>query len=212
MPPKLRYCAPNYRGHALGTCLVHHRLRICYVNVPKSASTTVKVALLRLGFTTSSFLSHDYSDYFTFTVIREPVARFWSGFVEFWERERGDWRYDSNGERIRYWNIRSPEFLDLAKRPFDVFDEHLEVQCRFLDGLKFDQVCRCESLDSDIATLKARRPDLSFSLEAKNRFPGGDLAALFHDPVIEAEIRARYAEDLAAYADPTPMLKSITDS
>ncbi len=61
--------------------LVHHDARLVYWGVPKAAHSTINATLKRRGFIKVP-READLDGYTKFTVIREPVDRYWSGVWE----------------------------------------------------------------------------------------------------------------------------------
>lgn len=71
-----------------GLCWVHDTYRIRYLQIPKAGSSSVRTVLARLGFRwvyNAHLHAADYlrmQSYFTFTFVRDPLRRAFSGFEE----------------------------------------------------------------------------------------------------------------------------------
>jgi hypothetical protein len=95
----------EHSGHKFGSCYYHQNLKICYVNIPKNASTTLKDVVRKNGFFETNFLTTNLDIVEIFTVIREPLNRYLSA--------------------VNYMNISGRITAY----------EHIETQSNFLSGI-----------------------------------------------------------------------------
>lgn len=107
---------PQGLDHNFGECLIHEPTRICHLNIPKCASTSMKDVLTKVGFEhVDNFVKPEGEGWWTFAIRRDPIERLRSGILEICER--------------RNWNV-----LDFATHyltdPF--VDEHLIDQDEFV--------------------------------------------------------------------------------
>lgn len=129
-----------YNTHKYGSCLVSDEYKICYVPIPKNASTSISFLLRNtFGFYNSTIFDDRYSEYFCFCILRNPISRFLSGYFEYKKRRKLLIGVDEVSRDI--WDNR---------------DEHLEPQINFLGTTKFDLVITKEDMLSGVQELNKR--------------------------------------------------------
>jgi hypothetical protein len=140
-------------------CVVSDRYKFIYVFLPKNASST-----LRHEFKDGRYgpaYEVDYSavdenkknEYFTFTVLREPVSRFLSAYQEVSMRYEGS---DKGNIDYDYYSMDDTEqringFLDSIWH--NQWDMYLEKQCEVLKNIRFDYFVGMEWLQQDMEAI-----------------------------------------------------------
>ena len=206
-------------------CFVNYDARICYINIPKNASSTFRNPAafddqLR-NFYLSNFIECDYSKYFSFVILRNPVQRFVSAYIEVLSRYNPDreWPIILNNRRFLKISDSIAKFeCFIDELGGTYFDQHLQKQIWFLSGFdqkifKVDFVLEMESLARDWAQLAKRKEiDPEFRLTHKRpcQNPGLKQALLAHiktNHTIERQLMQLYKEDVELYHNPAALLK-----
>ena len=124
-------------NHEKGWCWVGHKEKIIFIGIPKNASTSIRNSF---GFKASEPDNYfsiqkrvtDERNYKTLTVLRNPLDRFISGYIEVCKRATGD--SPKTLEKQFYWMRNSKRrflaFLDEIE--LDFFDAHIEPQEHYL--------------------------------------------------------------------------------
>jgi hypothetical protein len=124
-------------GHEKGSCLLHPELKTAFINIPKVASQSLKDTLRPAGFQYVNIFDYNQQDYRIITILRDPLQRFISGYLENWDRYREQMR------KYEYWSM--PEgssrmiqcLLDLQP---EFEDEHMIPQYWFIEDIKIDEM------------------------------------------------------------------------
>lgn len=135
--------------------------KLAYRNIGKNASSSIKRALEPVGFRRSQEYS-DSNGYFSFTVIREPIDRFVSGFLTVISNETS--RKQSGGEYHNFL-FQYSEIEPLLKgfirqiEIFGFFDDHILPQKYTISDVngmlhKIDAFILFERLQKDFVMLK----------------------------------------------------------
>lgn len=136
-------------------CLVSDKYRFIWVLMPKNASSSMRSVLNDPVYesTTCTYFKIDAgkkTDYFKFTVLRDPVSRFLSAYQEVsWRIESGI--LDSGGRRFVELGDdlhRINSFLDSIWG--DQWDNHIRKQVDLLEAVEVDRYCSVENLQADI--------------------------------------------------------------
>lgn len=120
--------------HPKGLCYVSDKLKVIFVPIPKNASTSVR-NITGFEFRADNIMAYSENlaagDYKAFAIIREPVPRFISGYIEVCQRASGDSPHILT--RDFYWMRGKNRFLKfLEEIEHDWFDAHLFPQEYFL--------------------------------------------------------------------------------
>ncbi len=125
--------------HPHGLCWIYDERRLCFVNIPKCASSSMKLALEPAGFVEKNFNDHDYSGYLTFAVLRDPLARFRSAIAQM--------------NRDCVVELTMGAVLEAMETQPDFGAAYLKPQVWFLKGIHIDVAMRCDCLAEDMAFL-----------------------------------------------------------
>lgn len=109
----------EWQEHTYGTCLAADDLELMYVNIPKNASEWTKSRLMEHNWSVGNY-RHDNLLKTAIVVLRDPVARWKSGIVEYLIR-----------------NGTAEPFEDIFDKI--VYDEHTAKQVNFIHGLDTDK-------------------------------------------------------------------------
>jgi len=120
--------------HPKGLCYVSEKYKVIFVPIPKNASTSIR-NIHEFGFHTSNIMSYEKAlkegEYRAFAIIREPIKRLLSGYIEVCARASGDSPHILSKDF--YWEKgkeRFYKFLDELEK--ELFDAHLFPQNYFL--------------------------------------------------------------------------------
>ena len=102
-------------NHAKGMCYLYEDEKICFIPIPKNSSTTVRKVCPE--FKTDNFLENPsiLEEYETVCIVRNPIDRFCSAYMEIISRAHGD------GVETRKKNFISIQ--DEPKRFYHFIDE-----------------------------------------------------------------------------------------
>ncbi len=166
--------------HPHGLCWAHDERKLCFVNIPKCASSSMKQALIPCGFVEQNFNDHDYSRYLTFTVLRDPLARFRSAVAQM--------------NRDRAVELTMGAVLEAMETQPGFGAAYLKPQVWFLHGSRIDVVMRCDHLTEDAAFL-------SMTVAHTNRSDACDIESLrtLMTPEDIGRVMKHYQRDALAY-------------
>jgi hypothetical protein len=178
----------RYVTHDRGLCIVNRDKKLCYVNIPKCGSNSLKEVTLRSGngWGWGNFYDDDLRDFHSFTVVREPIARFVSGCLEIKKRNA--------------WVVGSIRDIVMAL-PYRV-DGHIEHQWWFIEDHPLHEIVRLEDLN--VETLSRLVGD------EVNRVPRTNVNTQAHRDAVRADIdddllarlRHFYLVDFAVWREP----------
>ena len=114
-------------GSPAGTCYISEKYRLTYLNIPKVASSSLKEALVPIGFSRSEFFVKP-EGWTTFAFLRDPFDRLVSGVLEI-ARRRDEHVGDTAHEFARALND-SRHTLQYVDEQME--DAHLQPQHDFL--------------------------------------------------------------------------------
>jgi hypothetical protein len=190
---------------------IDHDRKLIYCKIPKNAGSTM-MKVLDMSYERRYFHPADPEDFFVFTLLRDPVERFFSGFGELCRRQSlvtvnsGFWKYDDDRDKLRA--LVDEMEACMARNPY-CFDPHIRPQEWYLsydDGTPYrvDKFYEVANLKAAVADLRSRGYLSRFSpasLLGLPRLNVGDtgVQALGADPELLARIQAIYAQDLALY-------------
>lgn len=120
-------------NHPKGTCYVKGDDGFCFIPIPKNSSTTVRKVMS--GFKTLNFIEKPsvLTTYTTFCVLREPIGRFCSAYIEILKRREKVTR-DKNfmkvgNEKEQFYSFIEEVYTD------GFFDCHIEPQLFYITDL-----------------------------------------------------------------------------
>ena len=120
--------------HPKGLCYVSDKFNVIFVPIPKNASTSIR-NIVGLEFQVDNIMRYSEKlstrEYMAFTIIREPIERLISGYIEVCKRASGDSPHILMKDF--YWmkgKKRFMSFLDEIESGF--FDAHIVPQEYFL--------------------------------------------------------------------------------
>lgn len=175
-------CPPGYY-------FINDTLRVVYCAIPKNACTLFKTMVVEHGEDNSAFISSEYNihqflnrragdtsashllncltseDYFKFTVLRNPLNRIVSGYLDKFAKHAFPEAFvreiiaevqatlgeDEDIEK----SITFSEFVDyLVRTPDTLLNDHWRPQHNFTAAVKFDYIGQFEAIDNVISTLE----------------------------------------------------------
>ena len=134
---------PTIFGRGTKSCFISEEYKLCFINIPKNASTTIRTTL-KLE---HCQYSDNYKDYKKIIVIRDPITRIVAGYNEILKLRRdGAFAETQRTNFYKYFKVRHdiPKsfdlFLDYIKN--NLYDDHLIQQSFFLKykGLSIDDI------------------------------------------------------------------------
>jgi hypothetical protein len=186
----------KFIGHLHGDCLVNHNQKIAYIPIPKNASTSLRRMLSGSNFTLGNLHSFDYKEYETFTIIRDPLTRFVSGYIESNKR-----RYPYI-QSLPYFNMpeSSKRIINALKQISPKFlDEHLKPQSDFLRTFKIKKFILFEKLSEGFSIYEGEPWFKPFGHAIAT--PANKLIniRIYITPAIVAMIKKVYEKDFKLY-------------
>jgi len=135
-------------GHHYGQCLISHRYQLVFVNIPKNGSQSLKQMFRPKGFVYDYTSKHDTRGYEYITILRSPMSRFISGYIE------SNQRAYPIMKTFNYWT--RPESTDrmlacLEQIPPKFYDEHLTPQVYFLHEININTYLCFDHLEQELA-------------------------------------------------------------
>lgn len=120
----------RWKSHHFGTCLVRHKDKLVYVNIPKCASEWAKHIF---GGERHNFIDTPLPDDYRYIVIlRNPNTRLVSGICEWLKR----YTNIDAGNPI----LDNPDVISLITGTGGAHDEHTELQSRFIQGIPLEKI------------------------------------------------------------------------
>ncbi len=167
--------------HPHGLCWVQDERKLCFVNIPKCASSSMKLALEPVGFVEQNFNDRDFSHYLALAVLRDPLARFRSAIAQM----NRDCAIDLTMDAVIQAMETEPDFGAAYLKP----------QMWFLRGIRIDIALRCDHLAEDTAFM------LINGVGHHNRSSGRDLETMRANMTSEQvdRVHRHYRRDLAVY-------------
>ena len=119
--------------HQYGQCYVDPSNSFYWINIPKNASTTIKLTMDN-WYQSNFILDHNFPQKLTPIIcLRHPIDRWISGFVEYLFRDQSEKIGKCSIEEISD-SLKSRPFRELIFNKI-IFDEHTEKQQYFIHGL-----------------------------------------------------------------------------
>ena len=184
----------KYKGHPRGMAYAHDRLKLLYVPIPKCSSTSIRYHILKREYKTINYYqanSDIIKDYKSFTVIRNPINRIKSSYIEVLRSATPEIKSK------KFYNMKEGipryiEFLNELERGF--FDCHVESQSYYLDNMELDHILILENIQSDIKCISnTTLPQL------RNSPPYRPLDKFFTSPEVVDRIKHIYKSDIELY-------------
>ena len=152
---------PATSGVSDARCVISDRHRFICLLIAKNASSTLRAEFRKDLYQARELRYAEVDpaarrDYFTFTYLRSPVARFLAAYQEISMRfetepspkpKRSFFQMEDSPERFR-------AFLDAAE--VSLWDEHIRLQSSFVAGARIDFFAMLERFQSDLETIYAR--------------------------------------------------------
>ncbi len=165
---------PKTDGHN-GMCIVNTSRKIIFINIPKNASTSMRLKLFANGFKWGNLKKINSSEYFIFTIIRNPVDRFLSQYLEMIKRACGDNKIYGATQKP-FFRIIDPKerfksFIRTELKQGNLFEPHLQRQTWFLTGDKneYFKIDKYILMNNMTTELKQLTKELNISLDIKNQ-------------------------------------------
>lgn len=160
-----------------GRCIAYPKFKVLYMPVPKAGCAALQAAFLKMYgiepvdgeinktsielFMLSTVLNNEeatldeiYSEYFKFTVVRNPYERVLSAYLN--KFVTANCQYPP-ARRIAREIGHPPSFREfimyLVRRPAEQFDEHWRPQSSIVHGFPLDHIGHLEDLDKTLAAL-----------------------------------------------------------
>ena len=154
----------NFINYNKGNCMVFEEKKECFIPIPKNASTTFRKYFEWQNVPLSSFTKNPeiLLNNKVFTIIREPIDRFCSGYIEIVDRKNKN----KEVELYEFFKItdRKDKFIQFVE---DVhvcfFDSHIVPQTFFLTGeqgdmIKIDETLLLSQVSKKIEELFDKKP------------------------------------------------------
>ena len=149
--------------------LIHYECKLVYIVLPKCASSFITNNILdendivRQGYhriRVSEFIKlPDYTDYFVWTCIRDPMTRFVSSFLEYKYNRSYNCKWDKIGGK----NMSIDMYLDKLEMSHCSFEPHSMLQTKLIKNLPHVSFVGCiEKMDDAIKIVRKHHP--SFAL------------------------------------------------
>jgi len=173
---------------------------LLFVNIPKNASASMKQIMRGCDFAEDNYFNLDRTGYYVFTVVRNPLDRFVSAYLEVIKRGSRDtleYQFYMDKEQDPIGALR--QFVRLMETC--TYDEHVVPQVAYLDGMKVDLYLDFAFLSEDLEKL---RPLLKTErvLERRNttlQDKKRPIKTLLLTSGLWDEIKHIYADDIALY-------------
>jgi hypothetical protein len=194
---------------------------LLWISIPKNANTQFRSICENLGAKRQKLNLKNLPE-LIFCVWRNPRTRLVSGIGEYYDRPIKERYFRQFGKRAILMQRPTlsqgqyTEYLEkLYRNPYH-FDEHLEPQIVYAQGLKYSHVLRFEQLIDDIQTIEMFKgnPHLYKNLEPQRTTTSQHTKNFTIDDVIndnndliDSIIKKYYSEDLDIYHDFSKILK-----
>lgn len=197
-------------NHEKGMCYVLKEKGVCFIPIPKNASTTIRRELFgnNVDEVTDNFIKNPrvLEENKVIAVIREPIDRFCSAYLEILIRTHDcPLTLEKDFYHIQEEPLRFLEFIKEARRGF--YDAHIEPQLFYLTDLnsklvKIDEVWEMKDvkrhIQENFAGKKAGQHNFK-RIEEKNEYK----SFLNTHPKVKQLIEGLYREDIEFYIKQT---------
>lgn len=119
----------KHLNHPQGQCFFNKEQNLAYLNIPKNASTSAKIAFVENKYLLPAHISCVNNDTKILVILRDPFERWFSGVFEFLQRRILSKKFDSKLDKY---------MIKLLVEQI-LFDEHTELQTYFLNGVNIKQ-------------------------------------------------------------------------
>jgi hypothetical protein len=130
MPQKVRDRYWEHRGYISGTCMFHDPTRLCYLNIPKNASTFLKENLIKHEWVMlhNSVRRVRRETTNTIVILRDPIDRWFTGIAQHITTNLFGKDYGSSHFLEQANELTNRLIVDQV-----VFDDHTEQQSWFIE-------------------------------------------------------------------------------
>ena len=143
----------------MNTCFVDDINKLCFINIPKNASTTIRTTL----HLKNSEYTEEYKDYHKIIVIRNPMTRIISSYNEVIKLRRdGPYKQTVKTKFYHYYKVRHDVeksfdlFLDYIKNNMyneHVFHQHSFIESKGLTINDFEHIILFENLEKELKNI-----------------------------------------------------------
>lgn len=192
-----------------GMCIIHCDKKLAFINIPKNASTSIRLKLFSLGFKWGNIKNINPNEYFIFTIIREPIDRFVSQYLETVKRATGDCKI--YGASLKpFYKIANPiekfkQFITEEIQNGNLFEIHIQRQVWFLTDEKFfkvDKYIKIENLQQELQQI-SKQFDIPLNINHCNKKSPAQKAVLkkllLADSNLSNIVRNTYDADIILY-------------
>ena len=130
MPQRVRDRYWEHRGYVSGTCMFHDPTRLCYLNIPKNASTFLKENLIKHEWVMlhNSVRRVRRETTNTIVILRDPIDRWFTGIAQHITTNLFGKDYGSSHFLEQANELTNRLIVDQV-----VFDDHTEQQSWFIE-------------------------------------------------------------------------------
>lgn len=133
-------------------CFVNHEKKVAFKNIPRNASTSIRMAMNGQY----ELFADIPDDYYTFTVLRNPLDRFASAVLRIFEPNYARNSLAQYGISNFSYDKDNLDLLMAIIHQHGFFDDHLLPQSGFVEGFRIDEVFRFENLPTLVAEFNKR--------------------------------------------------------
>lgn len=196
-------------NHNFGRLWINHDKKLAFLGIPKNASSSIRTAI---GVETKRYTDRDIFTFgksldglTVFTVIREPLDRFISGYLEILKRADKDGHktkkrkfYDVKDNKHRFIAFVNELYDEMKDSEGRMFDNHIEKQTYYIPT----PVRGLVKMYMDFE-LKKLSKDLQLEIPHQNKKADKDKdylkSILLNRPKLLTKFRLLYKDDLKLY-------------
>ena len=131
--------------HQYGHCVVSDKYKIIFITIPKNASTIMSYYITQKlnGYETNYFdCTEEQKQYYTFSILRNIVSRFYSALNTIFNRRIERYNIDSTIKTI--FQMDNDNVIDYVD---SMVDEHLVRQKEFIKNIRLDYLMDITLID-----------------------------------------------------------------
>ena len=132
--------------HQYGHCVVSDKYKIIFITIPKNASTIMSYYITQKlnGYETNYFdCTEEQKQYYTFSILRNIVSRFYSALNTIFSRRIERYNIDSTIKTI--FQMDNDNVIDYVD---SMVDEHLVRQKEFIKNIRIDYLMDITLIDT----------------------------------------------------------------